>query len=435
MCADSAVGVGEVTSVVSLCTGYGGLELALTAAGIDHELVAAADPDPAASKVLAHRHPAVPNLGDITAADWDQVGPVDIVAAGYPCQGFSLAGQRKGTQDERFIWPAVADAVRLLRPGCVLLENVAGHRSLGFGRVLADLAALGYVGSWVSVRASDVGAAHRRERVFIAAWPADTQGHLRRLINRDCAAATDTPGIGHGNPRTQGRQWFQTTAVAGGALLPTPRTSDANGVGSHGDGGIDLRTAVSLLPTPRATDGTKGGPNQRGSSGDLMLPSAVMLPPTPTATSYGTNQSPSPGAAVRPSLDGLMRLLPTPTAVHHARNATANRTAPKPTTCTTSWTLADVAHAERWGQYAPAIARWEHVLGRPAPEPTEPGKTGPRLAPRFVEWLMGLPEGWVCDVPGLSRNDMLRLLGNGVVYQQAAHAIQLLANLGSAVSR
>ncbi|GLZ05277.1 hypothetical protein Acsp03_27430 [Actinomadura sp. NBRC 104412] len=66
-------------------------------------------------------------------------------------------------------------------------------------------------------------------------------------------------------------------------MLPTPRTSDTNGPGTHGQGGPDLRTAVMLLPTPRATDGTKGGPNQRGSKGDLMLPSAVTLLPTPTA--------------------------------------------------------------------------------------------------------------------------------------------------------
>jgi hypothetical protein len=133
-------------------------------------------------------------------------------------------------------------------------------------------------------------------------------------------------------------------------LLPTPRTSDTNGTGTHGTGGPDLRTVVAefaprpspeaLLPTPRATDGAKGGPNQRGSSGDLMLPSAVarllptpdathgrkttrtgpLLPgvvetllPTPTATPYGNNQSPSPNAAVRPSLDALApKLLPTP---------------------------------------------------------------------------------------------------------------------------
>lgn len=353
--------------VGSLCTGYGGLELGLAEAGSPIELAWVADPDPAATRVLAHHHPDVPNLGDITTTDWTTAEPVDMLTAGYPCQGFSHAGKRRGENDERFIWPAVADAIRLLRPGGVLLENVAGHRSLGFGRVLGDLAALGYVGSWVSVRACDVGTAHRRERVFIYAHPADTKG------------------IGHRHTWPAGERGLPATAVAGGALLPTPRTSDTNGAGGHGEGGIDLRTAVSLLPTPkardskgrdpnprgidlneavallpspRATDGTKGGPNQRGSSGDLMLP-----------------------AAVQP---------------------------------------------ERWCQYAPAVARWEHVLGRLAPEPTEPGKNGPRLAPRFVEWLMGLPDGWACDVPGLTRNDRLRLLGNGVVPQQAACAIGIL---------
>lgn len=102
------------------------------------------------------------------------------------------------------------------------------------------------------------------------------------------------------------------------SLLPTPTASDRFGTGDHGNGGADLRTTISLLPTPRATDGEKGGPNQRGSSGDLMLPAAVMLLPTPTATPYGNNQSPSPGAAVRPSLDSLFsepeKLRPTPRA-------------------------------------------------------------------------------------------------------------------------
>lgn len=117
-------------------------------------------------------------------------------------------------------------------------------------------------------------------------------------------------------------------------LLPTPTARDHKGANQRQD---DTCLTGALLPTPRATDGTKGGPNQRGSSGDLMLPSAVqLLPtptttqrgtdanrdtregagpnlhnavaallPTPTATPYGNNQSPSPGAAVRPSLDSL----------------------------------------------------------------------------------------------------------------------------------
>lgn len=130
-------------------------------------------------------------------------------------------------------------------------------------------------------------------------------------------------------------------------------------------------------------------------------------------------------------LPSAVMLLPTPTAQHAARNATATRSTVKPTTNDAGWTLADVAYADRWGDYAAAIRRWEHVLGRPAPDPTEPGTKGqPRLAPRFVEWLMGLPDGWVTAVPGLTRNAQLRLLGNGVVPQQAAYAIaDLLAPL------
>ena len=171
-------------------------------------------------------------------------------------------------------------------------------------------------------------------------------------------------------------------------LLPTPTTSDTNGHGAHGDGGTDLRTTVALLPTPRSADGTKDGPNQRGSSGDLMLPSAVQLLPTPqSADSERTSLTMFRG-------DGNLTLL----------GATSSHT---------------------FGQYAPAIARWEAVLGRNAPPPTEPTAAGnQRLSARFVEWMMGLPEGHVVDVPGITRNQALKALGNGVVPQQAAHAIR-----------
>ena len=79
-----------------------------------------------------------------------------------------------------------------------------------------------------------------------------------------------------------------------------------------------------------------------------------------------------------------------------------------------------------WGKYAPAIRRWEQVT-RPAPSPTEPNRNGnPRLNPAFSEWMMGWPAGWVTDVPGISRNDQLRIIGNGVVVMQAVSAFQWL---------
>lgn len=142
----------------SLCTGYGGLDLAaeIVLGPLTHAWHAEIDPH--AAKVLAHHWPDVPNLGDLTAVDWGHVEPVDVLTAGYPCQPLSLAGPRTGMNDERWIWDEIYAAIRVLRPRFVLLENVAGHLSLGFGRVLGDLAAAGFDAEWGCFRASDVGA-------------------------------------------------------------------------------------------------------------------------------------------------------------------------------------------------------------------------------------------------------------------------------------
>ena len=102
---------------------------------------------------------------------------------------------------------------------------------------------------------------------------------------------------------------------------------------------------------------------------------------------------------VTPSSPRNNPLLPTPAASEQARNA-------------------------RFGQYAPAIARQEQAFGYPAPSPTEPGKNGkPRLSARFAEWMMGAPPGWITDTPGVTRNEALRMAGNGVVRQQAFAAL------------
>jgi hypothetical protein len=178
-------------------------------------------------------------------------------------------------------------------------------------------------------------------------------------------------------------------------LLPTPRASDTGTPGRRAGKGFRPPLSQVLLPTPRATDGAKGCPGQRGSHGDLTLPSA----------------------AVR------VRTLPTPRAsdghglCRHGDGGADLTTA-----------MADLGTVDegRWGDYAAAVARWETLLGRPVPDPTQPGKHGrPVLAPPFVEWLMGLEQGWVTD-RGLPRTLALRVLGNGVVHQQAAAALRLL---------
>ncbi len=154
--------------VGSLCTGYGGLDLAVEAF-FNAEMVWCAENDKYASKVIEARFNK-PNLGDIKQIDWSSIEPIDILTAGYPCQPFSHAGHRKGENDERHIWPHILKGISILRPKFIILENVRGHLSLGFKEVLSDLAQNRYDAKWRIVRASDVGAPHQRARLFIIAY-------------------------------------------------------------------------------------------------------------------------------------------------------------------------------------------------------------------------------------------------------------------------
>ena len=163
---NDAQGLGRMTRVGSLFTGYGGLDMA-----VGGDLAWYSEIEPAACRVLAAHYPGVPNLGDVTAVDWSAVEPVDVLTGGYPCQPFSNAGKRLGEEDERHLWPYVKQAIGVLRPPLVILENVRGHLTLGFKTVLGEIAELGYDARWGIVRASDAGAPHQRARLFIAAYP------------------------------------------------------------------------------------------------------------------------------------------------------------------------------------------------------------------------------------------------------------------------
>lgn len=165
----------------SLFSGYGGLDMAAEAV-FGGTTAWHSEVDQHASKVLALRWPGVPNLGDIAAVDWSTVEPVDVIAGGFPCQDISSAGRGAGIKEgtRSGLWYRYADAVRVLRPRFVFVENVGALVVRGLDIVLGDLAALGYDAEWTSLRASDVGAPHRRERIFLLAWPAaDDHGHGR----------------------------------------------------------------------------------------------------------------------------------------------------------------------------------------------------------------------------------------------------------------
>jgi DNA (cytosine-5)-methyltransferase 1 len=163
----------------SLCTGYGGLDIAALAV-FGGKLVWCADNDKHVSTILAARYPDTPNLGDLTALDWAEVPAVDILCAGFPCQDISFSGRGAGIEKgvRSGIWKNIVTGIRQLRPEIIVVENVAAIRSRGLYRVLGDLAEIGYGASWTSLRASDVGAAHRRERVFILAYRSEASDVL-----------------------------------------------------------------------------------------------------------------------------------------------------------------------------------------------------------------------------------------------------------------
>jgi DNA (cytosine-5)-methyltransferase 1 len=158
-------------TVGSLFSGIGGLDLGLERAGM--KVIWQSEIDPYACKVLKKHWPEVPNHGDIKQIDWRAVEPVDVICGGYPCQPFSTAGKRKGTDDPRHLWPWVRTAISELRPQYAILENVRGHLSMGGTEVIGALAEIGYDAEWRVVSAAGMGAPHRRERIIIVAYPTE----------------------------------------------------------------------------------------------------------------------------------------------------------------------------------------------------------------------------------------------------------------------
>ena len=395
----------------SLCTGAGGLDLGVLTAFGGGRIAWCADPDPHITQVLTVRMPGVPNLGDLTRIDWASVEPVDVLTAGFPCQDISAAGRRAGIEKgtRSGLWTHVVAAVRVLRPAFVVVENVAALRwkSGGLHRVLGDLADTGYDAAWRSVRAADIGAPHRRERVFVLAWPqtpdtADAdcdQPQRRRGSHSVAGTAGSTPGA-----RDQ-RQRHWHPAVHRGT---TP--TDTRGLGCQRlHPPHPQRRPHTARPDSAAAHTTSVGQRHSGSPGRRWVPSAAVAAGTPTGEAGSLTADP-PGFRWDQGV-------PWAAGIEGRSDSAVHRDPPTSDSC---------AGGVDWSVYEPAIRRWEHLLGRVTPHPTQPGRHGrPVLAPQFVEHLMGLPTGWITDLP-LPRTAQLRALGNGVVPQQATYALALL---------
>jgi DNA (cytosine-5)-methyltransferase 1 len=266
----------------SLCSGYGGLDLAAIEALGAGEVAWHAQWEPPgkdgkpdvhqwAARVLAERFPGVPNHGDITAIDFRTVEPVDVLTAGFPCTDVSLAGLGAGLAPgtRSGIWSHVARAVAVLRPRLVFIENVRSltsaraHSDLepcpwclgdlddrpvlrALGAVLGDLADLGLDAEWICLPASAVGAPHERFRCFIAAWPAASDpDHLGPHRGGTRRAGRDEPAHRRHSP-----------AHTAGSRLETRRTR-WTGAGTDFDVYIAAVThweRVTGRPVPAPTD-------------------------------------------------------------------------------------------------------------------------------------------------------------------------------------
>ena len=273
------------------------------------------------------------------------------------------------------LWSHMAHAIDVLRPQLVVIENVGGLFSAKATSVMEPhpwcLGSDGTGEHAVLLRAIDAVLSTLSELGYDAEWTA-----LR---------AADV-GAPHGRLRV-----FITAHPSGGggggwAALPL----------AGGTGESDAE-AVGADPRP-------------GPSGDT--PGLTLLP---TPVSQPSGNSPEEHLRKKPGRHVVTDLS---IIAENGLFESGGRPAPTPL-------AAKEGRPRPFGPYAPAIARWEHVLGRTAPDPTEPGKNRPRLSSRFVEWLMGLDDGHVTGV-GLTRNQELKALGNGVVPQQGAAALRHL---------
>jgi len=160
-----------VLTVGSLFSGIGGIELGLERTGY-FKTAWFVEVDGFCQSVLRKHWPSVPIHGDITKIDWDSMPRVDMLTGGFPCQDISVANPRgKGIGGSRSgLWKEYAKAIGILRPKYALIENVPAIVRKGLHVVLGDLAEAGYDAEWFDLRASDFGALHRRERIFIVAY-------------------------------------------------------------------------------------------------------------------------------------------------------------------------------------------------------------------------------------------------------------------------
>ena len=197
--------------ILDLFSGIGGFSLGLERAGMT--TAAFCEIDPFCRAVLAQHWPGVPIYDDVRELSADALSrdgiAVDVICGGFPCQDLSFAGKRAGLEGARSgLWGEYARLIGELRPRFVIVENVPGLLSLGMGRVLGDLSALGYDATWDCIPACAVGAPHRRDRVWIVAHT-NERGLLGQGVGAEQSRRAEAIGTSEAAPDALGDELRQ----------------------------------------------------------------------------------------------------------------------------------------------------------------------------------------------------------------------------------
>jgi DNA (cytosine-5)-methyltransferase 1 len=264
--------------VLDLFSGIGGFSLGLERAKHESgpyngfETVAFCEIEAFPRKVLAKHWPDVPCYDDVRTLTDERLAAdgiaVDVICGGFPCQDISTAGSGAGLAGERSgLWSEIARLVGELAPRFVIVENVAALLSRGLGDVLGDLAALGYDAEWHCIPASSIGALHRRDRVWIVAYPRN-DGH-----RPDDAFGEDPGSAGQGEGEGHQRQRVWPVAGGSGKALADAAFMFRNGSDDHaaisvGKSLSELRDNGGAKPLADSERGRRQGPGQSVQSGN-----------------------------------------------------------------------------------------------------------------------------------------------------------------------
>ena len=228
-------------TLMDVFSGIGGFSLA--GRNVGFKTLNFVEIDPFCRAVLAKNFPGVPIENDIRTFDGRPFrGRVDVLCGGFPCQPFSCAGKQQGDKDERFLWPELLRVINEVRPSVCLLENVPALRNIAADRVLGDLETAGYTCGAFVVGADDIGASHRRKRVWI-------------LADRDGNASAEN-GLSEANG-LQAERWSPLlTGLFGGAdsTLADPASARAEGYPQRA--GTDYALSGNERNTLADTDGS-----------------------------------------------------------------------------------------------------------------------------------------------------------------------------------